>query len=71
MEALDGSMFEKSEDSSETTGVEELEDNLAVGLTLTATASETVKGTGPGDGGDAGVEGVREDTEGWRKRPMR
>ena len=63
-------MFEKS-DSSETTGrslsssAEELEDNGAVGLTLTGTASETVRGTGPGDGGDDDdVEGAKENTGG-------
>lgn len=49
--------------------MEELEDKGPVGLT--ARASETVKGMGPGDGGEAGVEGVREDTVGCRKRPMR
>ena len=49
--------------------MEELEDTE--GLTLTATASEIVKGTSPGDGGDDGVEGVREDTVGCRRRPMR
>ena len=51
-------MIERSEDSSETTGgslsssVEEQEEDGAGGLTLTATASETVRGTGPGDGGE-------------------
>ena len=70
-------MIEKS-DSEETTGgslssgVEELEENCPGGLRLTATASETVKGTGPGDGGDGeDVEGAREDTQGCLSRPMR
>ena len=70
-------MFDKS-DSEETTGgslsssVEELEEKGPGGLTLTATASETVKGTGPGDGGDdEDVEGGKEDTVGCRRSPMR
>ena len=76
-------MFDKS-DSEETTGgslsssVEELEEKGPGGLTLTATASETVKGTGPGDGGEVDVEGsevevegARYEAEGCRSRPMR